>query len=265
MTTEERMRIAVEVTQTAELFGEQMSEGRLTLYVNSIEYIPIDAAIWALREARRRCKFFPKPAEIHELIQGSPDDTAALAWTRFLRAISDVGTYTSVNFGDHALHATIEALGGWHNAWQIVRLGLNELGFKRHEFLRTYTAFKHVMPGKAQEIMLGQHAIENRNTRGSWTQGHEHHERYVAIEADGRPGETKQLVASDQRAIAATKRPELEERLTLPEILKGTTTSPPKISEADREAHRRRVLSQALSIRDTANTTTTDATKEAHA
>lgn len=76
---------ALELTKTAELFGEVMSESRTLLYFEALENLALQDVVKGLRLARQRSKFFPKPAEIRERIEGSDEDQAALQWSHALR------------------------------------------------------------------------------------------------------------------------------------------------------------------------------------
>ena len=164
-----------------ELFNETLSERRQEAYFSALSDLPMDRILGAITHAARACKFFPKPAELREFVNGSSDDRAALAWTRFLRALTEVGTYQSVDFGDPALHATVEALGGWHEAWRIERLDAKDQGFKRAEFCRLYGALegRGATIGAGPRRLVGQHEIVNHRA------GHRSQVWLALIGADG--------------------------------------------------------------------------------
>ena len=59
-------------------------------------------------------KFFPKPADFLEILQGKPDDDKpSLAWAMVDRAVRRIGPYDSVKFPDPVIHSVIESMGGW--------------------------------------------------------------------------------------------------------------------------------------------------------
>lgn len=86
-----------------------------------------------------RGQFAPKPADFVRELSGTYTDRALLAWGRVTRAMSEVGAYATVDFGDPVIHATVRELGGWA---AICRAPNDEQPFlqKRFcDFFRTYT------------------------------------------------------------------------------------------------------------------------------
>ena len=162
MTPVEHASVSVELAKTAEVFGEPLSDVKLALYLEALDDLPERAVLWALREARRRLSWWPKPGQVRALLTGTPEDRASVAWGRFLRALERVGTYESVDFADPALHATVEALGGWAEQWRVERLTGKELDWKRAEFLRLYQSFATALPPHVAGVLVGQHEIAGR-------------------------------------------------------------------------------------------------------
>lgn len=146
----------------AETFGEPLSAGRIDGYFLALKDLPMEAVLASIARAMRSSRFFPKPAELREFIEGTGDDLAALAWTRVIRAIERIGTYQSVDFGDPVLHATVDGLGGWSEFWRIERMDAREQGFKRAEFVRLYGALRSRGVEDAPRRLLGQHEVANR-------------------------------------------------------------------------------------------------------
>jgi hypothetical protein len=141
MTNDEKKAFGVELALVAEAFGEALSPTRIEAYFLALAEYDLGAVRAALRQTIKTHKFFPKPAEIREVIEGGgTEDRSVLAWSRFLRAVERVGTYQSVDFGDPVLHATVEAMGGWTEQWKLERMDERELGYKRAEFVRLYAA-----------------------------------------------------------------------------------------------------------------------------
>ena len=158
MTRDDFPAFAVELGKTGELFGEVLSESRIAVYFEALLELPIDTVRRGLSLARQRCKFFPKPGDVYELVVGTPADAAEVAWSRFLDAVRRHGSYASVDFGDPALHETIRVMwGGWDQTW---RLETAELPYKHAEFMKTYRALaKRGL--RETGPMLGQAAIDN--------------------------------------------------------------------------------------------------------
>lgn len=86
-----------------------------------------------------RGAFAPRPADFVRELAGTHTDRALMAWGRVSRAMSEVGAYATVDFGDPVIHAVVRELGGWA---LICRAPNDEQQFlqKRFcDFFRTYT------------------------------------------------------------------------------------------------------------------------------
>lgn len=84
-------------------------------------------------------QFCPKPADLVRELAGTHTDRALLAWGRVSRAMSDVGAYASVDFGDPAIHATVRELGGWAAICRVENDEQHFLQKRFCDFYRTYT------------------------------------------------------------------------------------------------------------------------------
>lgn len=185
----------------AEVFNETVSSDRITLYFGALAEYPIEVVRAAMLRGVQTLRFFPKPAEIRELIEGSPDHRALAAWTRVEAALKAVGTYQSVSFDDPILHAGVEQMGGWASAWQWERLDERDYGFKRLEFTRLFGMFLARGVPRPVAHLAGQAEINNRS-RGDWTRGLDHRDEVMQIGGDGRPaitaGEPLKLARADR-------------------------------------------------------------------
>lgn len=158
MTRADATAFASELAGLAEVFGEQVSQVRTQLYFEALSGLTLDEVRVAVRAAIRGCRFFPKPAELIELLHGSSEDQAETAWGRFLDALTHHGSYSSVDFGDPVLHAVIATqFGGWHETW---KLKTDELRFAHVEFVKLYRAFRKTGRGAAGHC-AGQHELQN--------------------------------------------------------------------------------------------------------
>jgi hypothetical protein len=84
-------------------------------------------------------QFAPKVADIVRQLAGTKTDRSLLAWGRVHDAMSQVGAYQDVDFGDNAIHAAIMDLGGWV---KLCRTDLKDLGYAQHRFCETYRAYQ---------------------------------------------------------------------------------------------------------------------------
>jgi hypothetical protein len=55
----------------------------------------------------------PQPNDIARLIDGTPEERAALGWQKFVHAVRCLSPYRSVAFDDPILHAVVRHMGGW--------------------------------------------------------------------------------------------------------------------------------------------------------
>lgn len=174
MTPDDARRFSAALAGAAETLGEPMSATRIEGYFVALRDLPIDAVERALAQAMREWRAgggrpnFPRPADLRDLVTGTPDDRAALAWSRLLGAIEIHGSYVSVDFRDPAMHAAIEAMGGWAEMWRLEPARLahegrdRDLGYKRHEFCQLYLACLHRPPDRIPRYLVGIAEAANR-------------------------------------------------------------------------------------------------------
>lgn len=122
-----------------ETFGREVSDSFSRIYwavLSRYDDAEVDAAIG---RGLRKWKFFPKPAEIVEEIDGSPETRAWSAWEIFLEAKMRVGPQRSVLFDDPVIPAVIELMGGWREEGVFSWLE-KDYPFRRNEFVKAYQA-----------------------------------------------------------------------------------------------------------------------------
>jgi hypothetical protein len=107
----------------AQAFDKQASDLLIQIYFDSLKDFSLEAVTTAVNQAVHTKKFFPKVAELRELIVGNPEDRAAGAWTAFLEAAANGGT-ASVKFSDRATAAAMDAVfGSWLEACRLLSAG----------------------------------------------------------------------------------------------------------------------------------------------
>jgi hypothetical protein len=112
MTPTETPRLAQLLAVLAEAFGEPVSELRAEAYFLALEDVPMDALERVGRQALN-LRFFPRPADLRRLVEGSSEHAAELAWLGVLREVRRVG-YT----GEPELEAaTLETIQGLWGSW----------------------------------------------------------------------------------------------------------------------------------------------------
>lgn len=83
-------------------------------------------------------QFLPKPADVVKLANGSSKDVALIAWTKAMRAVSEVGAYRSVDFDDSLVSVVIRDMGGWP---AFCGGDVDELGYRQNEFVTRYRGY----------------------------------------------------------------------------------------------------------------------------
>jgi hypothetical protein len=82
-------------------------------------------------------QFIPKPADVFKHLHGTQTDCAAIAWSKVLIAIQQVGSWKTVVFDEGAIHAAIEDMGGWP---AVCVTTVDELPFVERRFCTAYKA-----------------------------------------------------------------------------------------------------------------------------
>ena len=111
----------------------------------------------AFHKALVTFKFFPKPIELIELIEGgNKEDQAVQACETLLNTIRSVGAYYSVIFEDSRIARTVEIMGGWE---KVTSWTTDELKYRFKEFIQIY---KSLPPSSKSQKVIG--IIERENT-----------------------------------------------------------------------------------------------------
>lgn len=144
-TDDEYQMIKMGFLGLAELHNFKLSELKVELYFRILQrFHPQDVA-QAIDVAIETCKFFPKPAELVEIIMGSATDRAAVAWNNFLEVVRRFGPSDSVEFEDTRFSAIVDYFGGWE---EVHKWRLDELTWRRQEFIKIYAGFRQPPPGR---------------------------------------------------------------------------------------------------------------------
>jgi hypothetical protein len=147
MNNEDKPSFLSRFTGMCEYWEKKYSDALLDIYWCALSDLTIDQFEQASSQAVQRLTFFPKVAELRELISGNGEAEALSAWQELQKGISRAGAYQSVLFEDPRITRLIEIMGGWVEvcAWP-----LNELKFRRKEFLDAYK----VLPATGEPKVL---------------------------------------------------------------------------------------------------------------
>lgn len=128
------------LSATMEIYNKELSELGIQMYYNTLKDYNTDTVMQAFNIAIKTNKYnvLPKPAEIIEIIEGSKEEKADIAWGSVIQAMRKHGHYASIDFEDTAISATINHLGGWQYLCGQTK---EELHFIQKDFIRLYNAF----------------------------------------------------------------------------------------------------------------------------
>ena len=103
----------------SEVFGKEFSKFTAKAYFKALSTHDIQPVVKAMESALKRCRFFPKPVELLEFIEGTPEDRKVMAEAQareVLMAVRRHGIYATVQFADPITNAIIrQYFGGWAN------------------------------------------------------------------------------------------------------------------------------------------------------
>jgi len=146
------------MTMLCELHDKILSDMMKDLYWKVLEPFNDEQCEDAFKELIYSTRFFPKPVDLIEILQGKKQDQATLAWLDVLGAVKAVGNYKSVKFSNPAIHSVINAMGGWP---QLCMMESKDEKWKQKEFERLYEVMT-LRGGKHPAYLPGTH--ENSNT-----------------------------------------------------------------------------------------------------
>ncbi len=128
------------MTALSELFDKNLSDLALKTYYQTLsavmdtEQFKKAIAIWIAKG-----KFFPKPAELIEIINQTEGSKVEKAWFEVMKEIEKKGIYGSPKFEDPIVYAVVEAMGGWE---ALCNMPVEKQSFYMREFENLYNAYK---------------------------------------------------------------------------------------------------------------------------
>lgn len=123
-------------------YRQDASEFALSVWwagCQSFSFEQVSKALTAHATDPDKGQFAPKVADIVRQLAGTKTDRSLMAWGRVHDAMSQVGAYQDVDFGDNAIHAAILDLGGWV---KLCRTELTDLSYSQHKFCEMYRAYQ---------------------------------------------------------------------------------------------------------------------------
>jgi len=114
---DERASFLIAFGGLSEIHGKQFSEFTAKAYFKTLSPYPVRDVVNAIEKAIIRCRFFPKPVELLEFLEGTPEDQKIKAEGKareVLMAVRRYGAYANVLFPDPVTNAILrQYFGGW--------------------------------------------------------------------------------------------------------------------------------------------------------
>lgn len=143
------------MTAMCEVHSKKLTTVILQLYWNAFEryeYVNVNRAFNMHLQNTDTGMFWPKPANILKILEGSSEDRAMLAWTKVINAVKSISCYETVVFDDPIIHSVIQDIGGWISLGEITS---HEEPFKSNEFIKRYRGYVIRDPKKYPRKLLG--------------------------------------------------------------------------------------------------------------
>lgn len=155
-----------------QVYGVTLDPAVLALYGKVLQRLAPEQLAEACLNVMERFKptaacSFPTPAHFMEYALGNAEERATNAVSRVMEAMRRVGPNRSINFGDKALHRTIERFGGWEQMRDM------EWQFQENNFKKVYIAEMNAGDHFGPDYLPGCYEIQNNLTRHTWTRGEE--------------------------------------------------------------------------------------------
>ena len=128
-----------------EIHNRELSDLLLDAYWKILEPFSDDACKKSFDQLIAISKFFPKPPDFLEILRGTIQDTAVLAWEKVDSTVKSHGPYVSVKFDDDVIHSCIELMGGWV---ALCNEDIKNWHWKQKEFVQLYATLskKNIHP-----------------------------------------------------------------------------------------------------------------------
>lgn len=121
MNEQDKPKLKAVMNRVAVITDKAMTADHYSTYFDLLSAYAIEQVEAAFNQALRSNTFFPRPAELIELLEGSHDDRAGQSWHVLQEAISDGGN-ASVKFLDPAAAMAVDVtFGGYLAAARLIR------------------------------------------------------------------------------------------------------------------------------------------------
>lgn len=143
MKTSNQEKFANSLGVLCEVFDKQISPIVIRAYFQALKPYSVEEVEGAISQAIVSCKFFPRPAELIDLITGGTEnlsDRAEVEVSKILQAVRHEGAYKSIQFDDPVTTAVIQqGFGGWIKLCDELRSDAEK--WFRKDFIQMYGAY----------------------------------------------------------------------------------------------------------------------------
>lgn len=175
MVDSEKARFKKIMMMTGELYDKNITETLLDLYFSVLKDFSVDHVAEAftahIRSTDAAGTFFPKPADIIRLINGTKkeedektDQNAEIAWSDVIGKVASLGSYRNFESDDKVSVAVIVALGGW---MRVCSSNYDQLPWLKKEFISAYKSFSSKRLDELPYYAPGRVEIENDKAEDS--------------------------------------------------------------------------------------------------
>lgn len=145
-----------------EIFDKEITPALTGVYWKTLEHFSDEQCKRAFEQVIQTAKFFPKPAEFIEILEGRAENKAVHAWIEVNEAVRRFGPYQSVKFSDPVIHSVVQTMGGWP---KLMDCTMDEWKWRQKEFERLYAVITE-RDGKHPDHLPGIHELENAEYKG---------------------------------------------------------------------------------------------------
>lgn len=137
-TAQERSRIntaLIALWEALDNSGREISIEKRRTYAIALAHLGVEQIEIACLQAMQQCQYFPRPVELIELVAGTLEQRAAIAWDKLYAAIYEVGAYKSVEFDDPVISRCVQNCGGWQAVCE------KQVTWLKKDFMQAYKTF----------------------------------------------------------------------------------------------------------------------------
>lgn len=140
MTENDRVKFNEVFLSIYTLFGKEPNDATTGLYFEILQEYDVELVTDGIRAALRSCKFFPKPAEIFEIIEGKENEHIDFAYQE-AKSIVYHGFHYPIRLKNKLTMQTIADMGGLHEFYNRVFINSETDTAAFFEFKRIYKTY----------------------------------------------------------------------------------------------------------------------------